>query len=108
MWVWVEYPRSAAQVGLFKSWQAIRNPRITGVGYAKFSEGFEGIQRACDEALKNAVREYERTQIKTKPKQVAGTVLITEPPKIGIDAGQYKVTLDFFMQTDKIVEYRTF
>jgi len=31
-----------------------------------------------------------------------------EPPKIGIDAGRYKITLDFFMETDKIVEYKTF
>ena len=106
--VWIEFVRNPSQLAFYKSWQTIKNPRIKGTGYAKLSEGFEGIQKAAAEALKEAVRNYERQLIKTKPKEITGRVLMTEPPQIGVDAGQYKVTLEFFMETDRIIEYKTF
>ncbi|MCR5723687.1 MAG: hypothetical protein K6G80_01220 [Treponema sp.] len=105
---WVEYNRTDIQERAFLSWQSITHPRIKGVGYARLSDGFEGIQQACDEALKNAIREYERKIIKNKPKEITGTVIIATPPMIGIDAGKYMVTLDFFMETDRIITYQTF
>ena len=105
---WVEFRRSDAQIHIYKGWESVLHPRIKGEGYAKLSEGFEGIQKACGEAVKMAVRNYERKWIKTKPKEISGTVFMSEPPKIGVDAGRYKVTLDFFMETDKIIEYKTF
>lgn len=105
---WVEYRRTDSQLHIYRGWQSILNARIKGEGYARLSDGFEGIQKACGEALKYAVRNYERKLIKTKPKEISGTVLMSQPPKIGVDAGRYKVTLDFFMETDKIIEYKTF
>lgn len=105
---WVEFPRTESQIRFYNSWLSILHPRIKGIGYARLAEGFSGIKKAAEEAVKNAVREYERTQIKTKPKEIMGVVLISQPPLIGIDAGQYRITLDFFMQSDKIVEYKTF
>ena len=105
---WVEFRRSETQIHIYKGWESVLHPRIKGEGYARLSEGFDGIQKACGEAVKMAVRNYERKWIKTKPKEISGTVFMREPPKIGVDAGRYKVTLDFFMETDKIVEYKTF
>lgn len=105
---WVEYRRTAAQEHSFRAWSSVMHPRIRGTGYARLSLGFEGIRRASEDALKDAVRSYERTRLKTKPKEVSGMVLVREPPLIGIDAGRYRVTLDFFMETDRIVDYRTF
>ena len=105
---WIEYRRTDNQIYSFKGWQSVLHPKIQGEGYAKLSDGFDGIQKACAEALKLAVRNYERKWIKSKPKEIAGRVLMREPPKIGIDAGRYKVSLDFFMETDRIVEYKTF
>lgn len=105
---WIEFRRSDAQIHIYKGWESVLHPRIKGEGYARLADGFDGIQNACKEALKMAVRNYERKWIKTKPKEISGTVLMSEPPKIGVDAGRYKVTLDFFMQTDRIVEYKTF
>lgn len=105
---WVEYRRTEAQQHLYNSWKSILHPRIKSIGYAKLVEGFDGIKKACEEAVKNGVREYERTQIKTKPKEIIGKVLISEPPMIGVDAGRYKILLDFFMESDRIIEYKTF
>ena len=108
LWCWVEFRRSPQMMHIFNSWQVITNPHIKGIGYARLTDGFEGIQKACGEALKNAVREYERKLIKNKPKEIMGRVMITEPPLIGIEAGRYVVTLDFFLETDRIVKYETF
>ena len=108
LWCWIAFERTNLMMHQFLSWQVITNPHIKGIGYARLSEGFAGIQTACGEALKNAVREYERKLIKNKPKEIFGTVLISEPPLIGIDAGRYMVTLDFFLETDRIVKYETF
>uniref|UniRef100_UPI00389093C4 hypothetical protein n=1 Tax=Treponema sp. TaxID=166 RepID=UPI00389093C4 len=105
---WVEFRRSDAQIQIFRGWRSIMYPKIKGEGYAPLEEGFEGIQKACGEALKMAVRNYERKWIKSKPKEITGKVFMYEPPKIGVDAGRYKVTLDFFMQTDRIIKYKTF
>ena len=63
---------------------------------------------AVRNAIKDAVRAYFRTKIKNKPKEIRGRVLLRREPLIGIDAGRYKVQLDFFLETDKIVPYTQF
>ena len=105
---WVEFPRTEEQMHFYYFWRSVIHPRVSGIGYAPLSDGFDGIKSASEEALRNAVREYARKKIKTKPKLVSGTVLISEPALIGIDAGRYRVSLDFFMETDRILEYKTF
>lgn len=106
--VWIEFDRTESQQMLYNSWKSVNYRNIKGIGYAPLSEGFEGIQKACGEALKNAVRSFERKHIKTKPKEIIGKALVSKPPVIGIDAGRYMVTLDFFMESDRILEYKTF
>lgn len=106
--VWVEYDRTPTQIMLYNSWKSAAFRNIRGVGYAPLSEGFEGIQKACGEALKQGVRAFERAHVKTKPKEIIGKAIISKPPVIGIDAGRYMVTLDFFMESDRIVDYKTF
>lgn len=108
LYAWIEYERTPSQQMLYNSWKSVNYRNIKGVGYAPLSEGFEGIQKACGEALKNAVRSFERKHIKTKPKEIVGKALVSKPPVIGIDAGRYMVTLDFFMESDRIIEYKTF
>ena len=104
----VEFDRSQAQINLYESWKSIVNPKVRGIGYASLDKGFEGIKEACADAIKNAVREYWRGQIKNKPKEIFSRVLLCAPPVVGVDSGRYKVMLDFFIETDKIVEYEMF
>ena len=56
-------------------------------------------------ALKEAVREHFRTQIKNKPKEITGRVLIKNLPKITSVSGKYIVDLDFFVEKDRIIQY---
>lgn len=104
----IEFPRSDSQKNLLKSWESVTNPKIRGSGYGRLEDGYEGIRQACSEAIKNAVREYWRSRIKNKPREISGRILLSTPPAIGVDAGRYRVTLDFFMETDRILKYKMF
>lgn len=105
---WVTFERNESQIQYYNLWASIKNPVIHGRGYGKLSDGFDGIKNAAEESLKNAIREHFRAIIKNKPKQINGKVLIKEPPTLGIDAGKYVINLDFFLEYDKIVEYKVF
>ncbi|MBQ9630434.1 MAG: hypothetical protein IJR49_02475, partial [Treponema sp.] len=106
--VWVQFVRSEQLIREYKIWQSIVNPRISGTGYGKISDGFDGITTAAEDALKDAVRSYYRTKIKNKPKEISGRVLVMKEPVVGISSGRYKMQLDFFLETDKIISYTQF
>lgn len=105
---WAEYTRTDSQVQNYSLWSSIQNPVISGIGYASVAKGFDGIEEAAREALKDAIRSYYRKVIKNKPKEINGAVLIRSFPTLGIDAGRYVIKLDFFLECGKIVEYTVY
>ena len=105
---WVYCNRTPMQKKEFEAWNSIVYPKIKGKGKGPVEKGFEGIQIACSEAAKNAVREYWRKQVKNKPKEISGFLLLLGNPRVYISEGQYMVDLDFFIQTDRIFMYEHF
>lgn len=108
VYCWIEYTRTPQMTWLLNAWKSIKTQKIQGRGTGKISDGFDGITAAADNALKNAVRSHYRGLLKNKPKEIDGRVIIRSTPKIGINAGQYTVELDFFLETDRIVKYTQF
>ena len=105
---WAVFERDEGMVQSYDQWADVRNPRILGLGGGKVSKGFEGIQDAAHNALKDAVRTYYRTLLRNKPKQITGRVLINKVPAILINSGEYQIQLDFFLETGIIKEYQNF
>ncbi len=105
LYSWCEYQRNDFQYQNYLLWSTIQNPVINGIGKGSIKDGFSGIKTATTNAVKNAVREHYRKIIKNKPKEIQGSVLIKEIPTLGIDAGQYIINLDFFLEYGKIREY---
>ena len=105
---WANFERDEGMVQSWKQWADIRNPRIMGLGSGKIYRGFEGIQEAAQNALKDAVRTYYRKVLRNKPKQITGRVLINKIPAILINSGEYQLQLDFFLETGIIKEYQNF
>ncbi len=105
---WVDYTRTDHQVQTYNLWASIQNPTIQGRGYGDLTKGFEGIKEAAEDSLKNAVRNYYRNLIKSKPKQITGAVLLRKTPLLGIDSGRYVINLDFFLECGTIEEYTQF
>ncbi len=108
LYSWVEFTRSEPMIKYLDYWKSIVHPRIHGTGNGKVMDGFDGVQSACREAVKNAVREYYRQVIKDKPKKITGKVLISGVPRLGMDSGRYVVELDFFLETGTIIKYTQF
>ncbi len=105
---WVNFEPTAQMKIYKKQMSNIKNPHIIGHGKDKVSKGFEGVQNAALNSIKDGIREYYRKVIKNKPKEITGSVLIRKVPAIYIDSGQYVVELDFFLQTSRIKEYNQF
>lgn len=105
---WCEYKRTEGQIQNYHLWNSIQNPMIHGRGYGQLSDGFEGIKNAAKEALKDAIRQHYRAQIKNKPKEITGSVLIRDLPTLGITSGRYVINLDFFLEYGKIIEYTVY
>lgn len=105
---WVDYTRTEFQVQNYYLWSSIQNPSIQGRGKGSLEMGFDGIKKAAEEALKNAILSYYKNTIKNKPKEIQGKVLIRKIPTIGISSGQYIINLDFFLECGKIKEYSQF
>ena len=105
---WANFERDDAMVQSYDQWSDVRNPRIMGVGGGKIQKGFEGIQDAAQNALKDAVRTYYRKILRNKPKQITGRVLINKIPAILINSGEYQIQLDFFLESGIIKEYQNF
>ena len=105
---WAVFERDDAMTASWKQWADVKNPRILGLGGGKVSKGFEGIQDAAKNALKDAVRNYYRKILRNKPKQITGRVLINKVPAILINSGEYQLQLDFFLETGIIKEYQNF
>lgn len=106
--VWVEFNRTQEMLSYLRYWEAAEHDKMHGSGRAPLKNGFDGIGEACDNALKNAVREYFRTKVKNKPKEIRGRVLIQRQPRITTGSGQYVVDLDFFVETIRIIPYSRF
>jgi len=73
LYSWAYCDRTPMQKLEYERWSSIEHPKIHGVGRGDVEKGFEGIKEAVSAAAKEAVREYWRTQIRNKPKEIQGT-----------------------------------
>lgn len=104
-YVWLEYVRSPVMLAQRKAWDSVVYPKISGTGIGRLSEGTQGIIKAYEQALKQAVRSFAQGLEKNKPKEIQGSVLLIKTPRLYIDSGFYTADLDFFLQVGKIIPY---
>lgn len=105
---WVNFERDSFQERNFMLWSSIQNPSFGGRGYGSIEKGFEGIIDASKDAVKNGIREYYRNEIRNKPKEISGMVIIRKNPVLGVISGKYVINLDFFMDSVTIIPYSVF
>ncbi len=105
---WIEYDLTKRMIYERYRWHVGAFPSVGGIGEASVFDGIESIRIACESAAKNAIRDYARTIEKNKPKEIQGSIFLTDFPRYYIDAGKYVADLDFFLNVSKIVEYTTF
>lgn len=91
-----------------KIWESIAYQKLYGTGSGPFIKGAEGIRVACEEAVKNAVKETLRGVLKNKPKEITGSVILQSSPIIHVENGQYVVNGEFFFRLASVVPYTVF
>ena len=105
---WAEYGIPESYAGHFKLWTKNAHKAIKGRGKGDRFDELEGVYAAYTEAVKNAVREYARTFLKNKPKEIRGAVLIKSPPRLFVESGFFKAELELYIQIDEIIKYTVF
>lgn len=105
---WPEYRLSPDMIYRRERYKTSTYRSIHGQGEAPMIDGSEGIKEACRQAIKEAVRSYARTFVKNKPKEITGTVVLTDLPRYYIKSGKYRTDLDFFLILIKIERYTRF
>ncbi len=105
---WVEFRRGPDALRWSRHWESVVYPKVNGRGQGNVSDGTGGIMEAYGQALLDAVRRYARSIEKNKPKEITGSVLLTESPRMYIDGGKYCADLVFYLDITEIIPYRIF
>lgn len=106
--VWVRVKMSEDVARQYCAWRSLESERVSASGRGNVGDGFSGVKKAFEEALKSGVRAFYRTRVKNKPKEIRGKVLLRRAPLVGVDAGKYVLRLDFLLQTIRILEHTQF
>ncbi len=102
-----EYERTAHMMKNREHWQSSTTAKVSGKGYGSVHEGTSGMQKAVEDAIKNAVRTWAQSYTKNKPKEIAGSIVLSDKtPLIGVKNGQYVADLDFFLYVVTINQYQ--
>jgi hypothetical protein len=76
-----------------------------GLGDAPVFAGWQEKMNAIQNSVKHAVREYARGRIDNKPLKVAGTVFLSEAPRIEILRGAFHARTHVRLKIDNVVSY---
>jgi hypothetical protein len=116
VWIRRQGPRLTARVAYdLADFQAARRdawstnvlPTATGRGEGTmFGPGAK--QGSLTRAIEQAIREYSRGRIDNKPRELAGDVLLWEPPYVVIGPATYITTAKIKLRIDTTVPYRVF
>lgn len=88
-YVHVRYNLADFQIARLQAWSSNTFESVEGRGTAPIQGGYQAKFESFDQAIKNAIREYLRPQIKNKPRQIEARVVLVEPPYTIIDVGGY-------------------
>ena len=105
---WAEHRIPESYAMRFKLWTKNSHKTIKGRGQGDRFAELEGVYEAYTEAVKNAVREYARSFLKNKPKEIRGSVLIKSSPRLFVESGFFKAELELYVQIHEVIKYTVF
>jgi hypothetical protein len=104
----LQYRMAAHQIQWQQAWQSRTIPRSAGAGEAALWPGLSQKQLAVEDAIRVAVRERLRIMSPNKPAAATGRLILTAPPRIWIDSGAYKASVQIKVKVDEIRAYELF
>ena len=91
-----------------ESWSSSSLPRVGGSGEVPWWDGHEAKLQAIEAAVKSAIRGHLRSRTRNKPRRSRGSVILTEEPRIYVDAGQYRAEVSIRIRVDEIDAYEVY
>jgi hypothetical protein len=104
----LSYVLSGSELKRRESWESSAVAKSAGSGEGSLFKGYRDKITALDNAIKNAIREYLRTRILNKPREIRGEVILWEDPRTIVRAGVYVTTAAVKLRVTEIVPYRIF
>lgn len=104
----IDYSLSPADHSRVRSWQQIDVDRAAGSGSAPLRAGLDGKFSAIEEALRSAVRFHLQGRYRNRPREVTGTVVLREAPRIRTVSGTYEARVTVSIHVAEVREYRLF
>lgn len=90
------------------AWQSNALPTPSGIGEAAIWTGVDNRVAAIENGVRLAVRNYLRERIYARPRQIAGTAVLAQAPRIRIVDGNYRAEVLIHLQIEELEPYRVF
>lgn len=101
----IRYELAEFQLRRLKIWNSNIFPEAEALGKASFFTGKSARLDSIKDGIKLALRNYLRSRIKNKPREIRGKAILDTPPYIIISAGGYTSKVRIKLSVDKIIPY---
>ncbi len=91
-----------------EAWSSSAIAVSAGMGTGNVFKGSGQRRVSFKNAIKDAVRNYLRTRIYNKPREVSGEVIVWNSPEVTVNKGMYVTTVRIKLRIKKVVPYRIF
>jgi hypothetical protein len=104
----IDYELSENDRIRLRSWRNSDVERAAGHGAAPLLDGLDGKIAAIEDAVHHALREHLRDRYFNRPREVTGTVVLREPPRIRTRSGMYEAQVLLYIHIRDVREYLAF
>lgn len=101
------YRLDASQLSRLRMYRHNRAVVSHGQGYGSLYEGAAGYAAALEAAIEDALRRHLQSITRNRPREAAGFVALTEPPRVRITAGQFHARVSILIDLEELRSYLT-
>ena len=103
-----EFAFDEAALNSARLWNSVVFKSAKGRGYGERKDEAAGIFAAYEGAIRAAIHESARAQVKNRPKEVRGEIKFKDEPRVFAASGRFVADADFLINFKEIVEYSVF
>lgn len=102
------YRLSDDQAARVAAWASSAVPAHGGEGSSSITGGRDAKYAAIEDACRETIRDYLRTKVYNKPREIRGQVTFAEPPRVRLTAGGYTARVRLKIRVEVLRVYRSF
>lgn len=104
----VDYTLSETDRQRLRSWRSIDVETSQGIATAPLLQGLDGKITSIEESIYRAIRDYLRGRYQNRPREVTGSVVLRDPPRIRTISGEYEALVDVAVHINEVRQYLSF